>query len=409
MTPHRHRERPGAGRPRRLVRCLGGMALGLLLILGLGGCASKGGPKPGRTKLESRLIEVPAELIGNLLVVELSWDRHGPWRFLIDTGSSVTLIDPAFADRYRTGARALSLPRVRVRDAAGEYAELEPVTIARIQMGEARFERVQALVYDCSALSAHLGRPIHGIIGFPLFRNTTLTIVNPRARLILTRALNPPLVPGSRIAFEAAGPLPLIPIEVAGQNLLALIDTGSDGPLNLNPVGLDLTYAAEPRPGATVATLAGERVQQVGRLEGALRVGDYRLVAPIVDLTDDLSSLGGEILRHFTLTFDQQRRNVIFHRDTPAPLTMPVRRSAGLSFVRTPAYWRVVGVMPGSPAEAGGLQPGYLVARINEEPVTRWSLERFHREVERAPAITVALIEGNAERVIEVATFTLVP
>lgn len=407
MIPRLHRIRRGS-RARR-CRVLGGLALGLLLAFGLGACASRGGPKPGRTLLESRLIEVPAELIGNLLVVELSWDRHGPWRFLIDTGSSVTLVDPAFADRYRTGARAFNLPRVRVRDAAGEYAELEPVTIARIQMGDARFERVQALVYDCAPLSAHLGRPIHGIIGFPLFRNTTLTIDYPRTRLLLTRALQPPLLPGSRIAFEAAGPLPLIPIEVAGRNLLALIDTGSDGPLNLNPVGLDLSYLAEPRPGATVATLAGERAQQVGRLEGTLRVGDYRLVEPIVDLTDDLSSLGGEILRSFTLTFDQQRRNVIFHRDTPAPLTMPARRSAGLSFARTPAYWRVVGVMPDSPAETRGLRPGYLVARINEEPVAQWSLQRFRREVERAPAITVALIEGNAERVIEVETFTLVP
>jgi hypothetical protein len=384
-------------------------AIALVLLMGLAGCASPGGPKPGRTRLESRLIEIPVELVGNLLVVELSWDRHGPWRFLIDTGSSVTLVDPAFADRYRLDARTTRLPRVRVRGAAGEYAELEPVTLSRIEMGDARFERVQALVYDCAELSAHLGRPIHGIIGFPLFRHTTLTIDYPRSRLILTRALHPPLLPGSRIPFEAAGPLPLISIEVAGQNLLALIDTGSDGPLNLNPVGLDLSYLVPPRPGATVATLAGERVQEVGRLEGRLRLGDYPIVEPIVDLTDELSSLGGEVLRHFTLTFDQQRRNVIIHRDTPAPLGMPPRRSSGLSFSRTPAYWRVVGVIPGSPAEARGMRPGYLVARINEEPVARWNLERFRREVQRAPSITVALIEGNAERVIELETYLLVP
>lgn len=383
--------------------------LGLVLSWSLGGCVSPGGPKPGRTKMDSRLIEIPAEVVGHLLVVELTWDRHGPWRFLIDTGSSITLVDPAFAARYGIGAASHALPRVRVRDAAGDYAHLEAVTLSRIEMKDARFERVQALVYDCAELSAHLGRPIHGIIGFPLFRQTILTIDYPRSRLILTRAKQPPLLPGSPIAFETDGPLPLIPIEVAGQNLLALIDTGSDGPLNLNPVGLELAFAAEPRPGANVATLAGQRVQQVGRLDGTLRIGHYTLPDPVVDLTDALSSLGGEVLHHFTLTFDQLRRTVIFHRDTPAPVPSPTRRSLGLSFTRTPAYWRVVGVMPDSPALAARLAPGDLVTRINDEPVSRWPLERFLREVNQADSLTLTLLEGIIERKVAVDTFALVP
>ena len=34
-------------------------------------------------------------------------------------------------------------------------------------------------------------------------------------------------------------------------------------------------------------------------------IGDYTVEQPVVDLTDELTSVGGGLLRHFTVTFDQ--------------------------------------------------------------------------------------------------------
>lgn len=373
------------------------------------GCASRSDPKPGRTKLDARLIEVPGAVVGNLFLVESRPGGGETWRFLVDTGSSVTLVDPAFARRYGTSEPAYDAPVMRVRDANGVPTQLPAVTLSRIELADARFERLKALIYDCADLSAHLGRPIHGVLGFPLFHDVILTLDYPQQRLLLTPARFPTLAPGSLIDFDTAGRLPLIPIEVRDRTLLVLLDTGSDGPLNLNPAGLVLDFVAEPRPGATVAALASERMQELGRLAGVLRVGDYTLPEPIVDLTDELSSLGGEVLRHFTLTFDQRRGTVTFYRPSLAPILSPPRRSSGLSFARTSAYWRVVGVVPGSPADTAGVQPGDLVVRIDGEPVATWDLGRFRDRVIQPDRIGFTFLEGTNERLVALPTFDLVP
>jgi len=60
-----------------------------------------------------------------------------------------------------------------------------------------------------------------------------------------------------------------------------------------DPVGLAPRFANGPRTGAIVSTLLGEHAQQVGRLDETLFVGDFPLPRPIVELTDELSSVGG--------------------------------------------------------------------------------------------------------------------
>jgi hypothetical protein len=375
----------------------------------LSGCRTPAGPKPGRTKLLSRLIEVPVRVVGNLVIVETQWDKHGPWRFLIDTGSSTTLVSPELAARYSTSEAALGVPPVRVRGADGRVTMLTAVTIRRIELGDARFERVQSLVYDCAELSAHLGVKIDGVLGFPLFRDTIMTLDYPQSRLIITTAGEAPLVPGATLPFDSGAKIPLIPIDVGDRTLLALIDTGSDGPLNLNPTGLELSFVSGPRPGSTIGTLLGDRQQQIGRISDTLRIGLYRLPAPIVDLTDQLSSLGGELLRHFTITFDQARGRVTFYRDGTVPVESFSKRSSGLSFSKTGAYWRIVGIVPNSPAAESGVQLGDLVVRINGELVEQWDLQRFRTLVETAGAIEFTILNGREETVVRIPTLVLVP
>jgi hypothetical protein len=386
----------------------------LVLCAVLSGCTAllpkRAAPQPGRTTISSPLVVLSAQSIGNFLLIETKWDRFGPYRFLVDTGSSVTLVTPALARRYPgAGGVVGSAPRVRVTGADGRVTELPQSTLRRLELGDVRFEDVPVLLYDCEPLSAHLGVRIDGVLGFPLFRETLLTLDYPGSRILLQPAKNAALLPGTTIALDHGRKTPLIPVNLGDRTFLALIDSGSDMAFSLNPVGLDPEFAVSPRIGATVGTLSGDRTQRIGRLAGSLAIGSYRFFQPVVDLSDELSAIGGGVLRHFTVTFDQWNDRVTFYRESRDPIKMDSRRSAGVSFSKTPAYWRVAGVVPASSADRAGIKPGDLVTRINGEPVTRWDLMRYEQLVDETAEIALTFLNGTAENEKRVAVFELVP
>jgi C-terminal processing protease CtpA/Prc len=158
-----------------------------------------------------------------------------------------------------------------------------------------------------------------------------------------------------------------------------------------------------------VGTISGDRTQRIGRLGESLTLGEHDFYQPIVDLTDELSAIGGGMLKHFTVSFDQLHDRVTFYRESREPIRTAARRSAGVSFSKTPAYWRVAGVVPNSSAEKAGVQQGDLVIRINGESVARWDLRRYEQLVATASEVTFTLLNGEVESEKRVNVFELVP
>ena len=302
-----------------------------------------------------------------------------------------------------------------MRSANGGETALPAITLRQLRLGASLFERVPALAYDFSDLSSHLGLRIDGIIGFPVFQHTLLTLDYPGQRLIIapapaTYAPPPKQTPrASTLTFSNQQGVPLIPIQLGNESFVALIDSGSDGSLSLNPAGLHPQFSHGPRAGTLVSSLSGDRPQLTGRLSQSLLIGTHTIAQPIVDLTDQLSSLGGELLRHFAVTFDQRRNLVTFAREADGPVAMEPRRHTGLSFARSPAYWRVLTVIPDTPTAALPVQAGDLCVRINGEPVDKWDYARYAALLKTATKITCTFLAGTKETDIEVPIFNLVP
>ena len=163
---------------------------------------------------------------------------------------------------------------------------------------------------------------------------------------------------------------------------------------------------ADARPRLGPLALAAGLVEQEIR---SAEPGTHTIAQPIVDLTDQLSSLGGELLRHFAVTFDQRRNLVTFTREADGPVAMEPRRHTGLSFARSPAYWRVLTVIPDTPTAALPVQAGDLCVRINGEPVDKWDYARYAALLKTATKITCTFLAGTKETDIEVPIFNLVP
>jgi hypothetical protein len=388
------------------------IALTALAGLFASGCftVQRTAPKPGVTAIGSKPVTLPGHLIGNVLVVEDKWDKFGPYHFLVDTGSSVTLVSPELAKRYPfPQERPLDEPQVRVRSAGGGYAFLDAVTLKKLQLGAARFEYVPALIYDCSGLSAQFGVKIDGILGFPLFRNAVLTLDYPNERIVLRDRIPDDGLPGEAILFDNTDKTPLIPVRIGDHEFAALIDSGSAAAIDINPAGLSPKFLFGPVDGPMESTISGDRPSKVGRLAGVVQIGSFDVPQPVAEVTDELTSLGGGILSHFTITFDQRHNEVFFQHDQATPLTIPPLRGTGIGFRKTPVYWKVVGVVPGSPAAAAGIAPGDLVSRINGEAVAAWDPVRYDQLVASSDHVDYTFITGSSESAKAIGVAALVP
>ena len=402
-----------ARRPWPAELCL---LLSLSVLLFSSGCVTSARRTPSRTVMETSSTTLPAQVISNFFVVESKFADGKSYRFIIDTGSTATLVTPDLAKRFALKERR-SAPRrqVHVRSANGGEIDLEAVTLRQINLGAAKFEDVPALIFDFTDLSGHLGQPIDGIIGFPVFRDTLLTLDYPGQQLViaaypLTKPLPPEPSPRiSTIPFNNEQGTPLIPIQMGNESFIVLIDSGSDGSLSINPVGLHPNFANGPRVGTMISSLQGDRRQLTGRLNQDVLIGTHTIKKPVVDLTDQLSSIGGEFLRHFVLTFDQRRNQVGFLRDADGAVLMESRRSTGLSFARSAAYWRVLTVIPDTPTAKLAVQAGDLCIRINGELVAQWSYDRYAALVKSAEKITYTMLGGTKETDLEIPVFKLVP
>jgi hypothetical protein len=400
---------------RRSLRPLVGVAVALALGA-LTGCTTApvrtDGAGPA-TRTPAAGAVLPAQVIGNFFLVEAPQSDGRLRRFMVDTGSSVSYVSAELAKslalRERPGRTT------RIESANGGVLTLPAVTLRRLQLGGVAFERVPAVVFDFAELSAHLGVTIDGLVAFPLFKDHLVTLDYPNARLVLApqpsaaepvRKTDPRV---STLAFNNEQRIPFIPVQMGNESFVVLIDSGSDGALSLNPVGLHPRFRFGPRTGTLVSSLAGDRAQLVGRLEQDLLIGGHTVAQPIVDLTQHVSAIGGELLRHFAVTFDQRRNYVTFTRDAEGAVVMEPRRSTGLALARSPIYWRVLRVVPDTPTSELGVQPGELVVRINGEPVDKWSAERFAQLLAGAAKVTFTFLAGTREFDREIPIFDLVP
>lgn len=329
--------------PNRLPHLVAGLALVLMAP-----ACELARPSPHRTTFAGSKVEVPITLSETDDVLVDVWiDSQGPFRMLIDTGSSVNILHTRVAAALgRTGWPRLA--RLSGITGATDLGIRRTGTVDRVSLGPVAFEEVGFLYADFLEED--------GILALGLFAEGVVTFDLERRRLLLERGV---LEGAGVLEYRQVDGLPELPVRLGDRAMLATVDTGSDSGLIVpQNLAAELRFEGDPLPFGLTGILATATVLG-GRVTGTLMLGEQAVRNPIV-LVGHSGNIGMGILRHFALSFDVRHRRLRLSPREPGPVTMPPVE--GYAFTvddeRT-----VQTVLKGSKAEALGLRVGdHIVA-----------------------------------------------
>ena len=286
-------------------------ALGLALPATAGAARADAGGRwrpSAQVTLASPVVHLPLEFSDGHVAVDVLVNGRGPFRFLLDTGAGVE----ACIDDDLAGLLALqSTGTVLSGDGSGRNVTRRGlVRIDGIEVGGLRAENVTAIVADLEWLRRPGELPVNGVLGLPLFRDLLLTVDYPGERLVLTSGR---LSDGGEhvLPYDDSRGVPDVQVTVGRRRLRALIDTGARAAASFpGALAASLATVSTLVPLGTVRTLNNEFEAVGGILRAPLSIAGYRLqgVGARFASKDSQVVLGGTLLRHFALTFDQANR-----------------------------------------------------------------------------------------------------
>ena len=293
--------------------------LSIVLIIGLA-CLSLPDTATAQRKAAAQkkfAVDLPMQFRGSMPVIEVSVNGKGPFLFAIDTGAQ----GEARADSSLV--QRLQLPKVNegvVGDGSNRNSrKVDVIQFETLAIGSLKFRNIQALTRNYNTVPSYL--KIDGILGFDLFSNHLLTLDYPNKRVRIERGELPKPDGKEILRFENPLGIPIIELSTGGIKLVAGIDSGdSEGisfPLALINV---LPRASESKVIGKARTVTNEYEIKEVRLKNMLYMGSSEFFEPTVTYSEffDGISLGGMMLREFSVTFDQKNQRVRFIRQKVA-------------------------------------------------------------------------------------------
>lgn len=273
----------------------------LLAGLVLSGCAFN----PDSTPMHMEIAEPTRVAINGSRVVPLVEARvngAGPFLFLVDTGASVTIVDPSVAEEaaLRSQVRIARLSA----DAGTKRVRARQARIDALDIGHAHFGGFDALVYPLGDLAGLIDLPVTGIIGMPVIAMCTWTIDYARSEIeISTDPLPEP--DGEHIhEFMYDGTIPAVIVEAGGLKLAAGIDTGDTDIMELSPVDVErLGDLTTPEGYSRSHTITGETFELDVRVQVPVRLGSMSLIQPVASVSPG-TRLGSGAFAGHVLTID---------------------------------------------------------------------------------------------------------
>jgi predicted aspartyl protease len=247
----------------------------------------------------------PLELINDKPYVSVMVNGHGPFRFLIDTGTGgQALVTPALAEELHL----LVVGHAHLTDPSGLGEQRSEITsIESLNLAGVEFSDVEAVVHNLYGDANY-----QGVLGFTLFEDYLLTLDFPGHRMMLTPGEINGDSSGSVLPFRMPDGVPIVPLKIGEQQLEAQIDSGGTGLSVPQKDSKGLKFQETP-----VAFASGESVStkfeiKAARLQADVRLGRYTFRQAFVEINSafPLVNIGSTPLQHFIITFDQINERV---------------------------------------------------------------------------------------------------
>ena len=352
-----------------------------------------------------RKVTLPFELCQNLITVPVIINGKLPLRFIIDTGVRTAILSE------RTFSDMMGLRYTRQYTITGPGGEkligalvTNNVTLtlpAGNHTGITGFgHSLLVLEQDYLQLSRHLGKEVHGILGYELFSRFVVRIDYDRQEITLIspdRFRKPRRYQEIPMTVEDTKPYIQIPCTFASgrtSELKLMVDTGASHCLLLLPENDSSIEMPSRTLRSTIGRgLGGDINGRIGRLKN-LQVGDWPLAGPVASFPDPSQysdtlrstdvfrhgTIGGEILRRFHVIFDYSAGRIYLRRNSA--YRSPVDFSlSGISLqakgIRLNSF-EVSQVRRGSAGDEAGITAGDVILSINGEPVSSMTLEEIN-------------------------------
>jgi hypothetical protein len=273
--------------------------------------------------------------------------------FLLDSGASVCVVSPAFADRF--GRDTATIEQWIIAADGERMRASRQVVIEGLRFGDYVLRPLNAVVVDLSPLPGNFA----GIIGIDaLSGRVTIDYELEQVRM------GGPIPHGAERLAQRDPALPIVQALVEGRSINVLLDTGSSGAWTLATD--DLEVLPGPASNVGVRLIDGARWRSSRHMRGEATLGPVRFAQPVVHDSPYLPRVGERVLRELrVLTFDPARRSVWIHDTTDRVVHLAPVRGMGAVLYAADGVWVVRSVAPGLPASALGLEPGDIVHRVD--------------------------------------------
>lgn len=279
------------------------------------------------------ILEIPFDLEHNQILLPVWVNGSGPYRMILDTGvtPSVIHLPTAYAAQIEVGASPIG----NASGGGGDEVPLYLAPLINLELGNQAFGDVLAVAMDMSKLADRLGGPLDGILGYSFLKDRVVQIDYPAriVRLYLDDQWPPPAQPEDPdsflerpLDFVEGDIIPLLKdFQINGKAAPVSLDTGSSHTLILYPRAVAELALQEARAQAKDTTSVGARGEHtisLGRVDalgiGSLIRHDQEIVFsdPSQDNTEHWGNLGNGYLQHYILTLDYRRKRLRLERST---------------------------------------------------------------------------------------------